>query len=129
MELNYKHFVLRCGNMFYSKTNKDEESNYKKTVLNYIAGNKSPIWGFNEVKSNKKNENKLLEYIENNENVIIWILPNNNEKERSFTDNPSILEKPSDCIIVKRIRKRELGPLLSLDTTNEELGWNDGNAD
>ena len=125
MEYNFKHFVLRCGNMFISKTNKKEESNYKKTVLNRINENKSPIWGFNEVKSNKKNENNLQTYIQTGENVIIWILPNKSEKANIEKE---VISKPCDCIIVKRVRKRDLGPLISLDDTNEELGWTDGNS-
>jgi len=101
--------ILRVG---------DVNSNFKNSVLDRIPLNShiKPIWGYNSENccgfksSSNKKHNLLIDYTTRN-NCYILILPN----------------KKSGIIgiaKIKNINKRELGPLISVSSSNEENGWN-----
>jgi hypothetical protein len=94
---------------YFVKHSGDLNGNYKSSVLDRIANDKKPIWGFNKNR-NKSNIDKFndTQYI----NVLFL--------------KPKGKKKPSDVIIVNNVSEREIGSLINIDETNNELGWSEG---
>ena len=95
-----RYFVKKVG---------DINGNYKSSVLDRIANDKKPIWGFNK-KINKTNSVRLNDTHYMN---VLFLKPNGTKK-------------PSDVIIVNNVSEREIGSLINIDETNNELGWLEG---
>lgn len=71
---------------------------------NFTNSSKYGIWGIKETKTKKFRENAK-------EGDILWfILGNSNGKIKALS-------------IFKSCNKREIGPLINLSQTDEELGW------
>ena len=81
----------------------------------FINSSKFNIWGIDSKK--KSNTNKFIK--ESKENDKLWFITSNSQG------------KAIAVATFLRLQKREIGPLISLSLTNEELGWNlsDGNWD
>jgi hypothetical protein len=96
----------------------DIGGNFKNSVLDRISNNSElkPKWGYNSdkccaIKCISNSIHSLIMRNMTNTNCYILFLPN----------------KKSGIIgiaKIKHINKRELGPLVSISSTNEENGWN-----
>ena len=81
----------------------------------FIASSSKLIWGINS--KNKFNVSTFLKNAE--EGDILWFVKSGNKGQ--------IIA----CAVFSRLKKREIGPLINITDTNEELGWikSNGNWD
>lgn len=92
-------FIMRVG---------DVGGNFKISVLDRMKDTqKQPIWGYD--KSKRQNIDKLLREKSSQGGAYVFFLPS----------GPNGI-----CGLGKvAVSDREIGPLISIDETNEEIGW------
>ena len=102
-----RYFVVGCGSV-------GPNTNFDNSILKPIKEKryKDLIWGLNEKTLKDK---KVNEFNSSDDNIWVILFPN---APMNYAYAIGLLKK-KNCI-----RKRELGPLVALDKTNEEVGWN-----
>ena len=103
-----KHYLNCVGSI-------DEGSNFDNSMVK----RDTPYWGLGSFSGIANTINADLE---RGETVIMWLRPSRKSCKKKYGD-----ERFVGAFKVTKILKREVGPLIALDPTNEELGWRGGN--
>jgi len=97
---------------------KNSGSHFDKTIHNPIINEQyhKIIWGLNKATLKQPRVDKINNSIRNGEEIWFILYPSKSGRV------------PYAICSVKNIKKRNLGPLISLDETNEERGWTNGTS-
>lgn len=105
--MNRRYFVVGCGSVGHN-------TNFNNSILKLIKEKRfcEIVWGLNEKILKDK---KVHELNKSDEEIWVILYPNS---PMNYPFAIGLLRK-HNCF-----KKRELGLLVSLDKTNEEVGWN-----
>lgn len=94
------------------------DSHFERTIKNPIEEHEYNriIWGINESTLKHKRAEALNKLINTGNNVWVILYPSKSNRV------------PYAICSLKEIKKRVLGPLISIDETNEERGWTNGTS-
>jgi len=108
-----KVYLFRTGE-------RKDNHNFQGSVLRNLAEHRKPLWGVKSTTKGGSILKKFSDLVNDIKHDIVYVM---------FLSPKEYSNKVVGVALIEKIEKRELGDLINISMTNEELGWDNGDWD